>query len=41
MPWLGGGVWEEAWELNTYVVTPEGGKSLVKYPLGLTEIDLD
>lgn len=41
MPWLGGGVWEEAWELNTYLVTPEGGKSLVKYPLGLTEIELD
>ena len=41
MPWLGGGAWEEAWELNTYVVTPEGGKSLVKYPLGLTEIELD
>lgn len=41
MPWLGGGAWEEAWELNTYVVTPKGGKSLVKYPLGLTEIRLD
>ena len=41
MPWLGGGAWEEAWEPNTYVVTPEGGKSLVKYPLGLTEIILD
>ena len=41
MPWVNGGAWEEAWELNTYVVTPEGGKSLVKYPLGLTEIDIE
>ena len=41
MPWAGPGAWEEAWELNTYVVTPEGGRPVVQYPLGLTEIDVD
>lgn len=44
MPWLGAGAYEDMRLLNTYVVTPEGGKSLVnleKHPFGLVETGVD
>lgn len=41
MPWLGGSTCEDSWILNTYMVTAEGGRNLVKYPFGITEIELD